>query len=171
MGFYPTREAVQKSLGFETATQQPTDWQHYTVTFILYAVLLATGVVIRSLGKVYALVGGLSATTLSFILPGAAYLVTRRCTNERVAPILTSTTVVAAYDDFDKTPVFQDTASVASSSRYFDEEDASTVNGTEPMDDIDLPEPSRWLDIAAGLLIVWGFMVMFFSTSGVFTQP
>jgi sodium-coupled neutral amino acid transporter 11 len=67
LGFYPTREAVQKALGFETATKQPNQVQHYTVTFVLFFFILLGGITVRSLGKVYGLVGGISATTLAFI--------------------------------------------------------------------------------------------------------
>ncbi|KAI8388455.1 transmembrane amino acid transporter protein-domain-containing protein [Radiomyces spectabilis] len=176
VAFFPTREAVQKSLGFETATKQPTTFQHYIVTIVLFVILLITGVTVKSLGKVYALVGGVSATTLAFILPACAYLVTRRrtatSTDVSVYPTLTASTAVSPMDE-DKSPlVFSDVASFASSSRtpIFDEEDVSTVDNYEMLDDDELPEPSFWLDIAAGLLIVWGFMVMVFSTSGVLTQ-
>ncbi|KAI8089900.1 transmembrane amino acid transporter protein-domain-containing protein [Halteromyces radiatus] len=75
LGFYPTREAVQKVLGYETATKQPNQLQHYTVTFVLFFVILFAGITIRSLGKVYGFVGGISATTLAFILPSVAYWV------------------------------------------------------------------------------------------------
>lgn len=78
LGFYPTREAVQKALGFETATKQPNQVQHYTVTFVLFFFILLGGVTVRSLGKVYGLVGGISATTLAFILPSMAYWVTSK---------------------------------------------------------------------------------------------
>lgn len=78
LGFYPTREAVQKVLGFETATKQPSQLQHYTVTFVLFFVILFGGFTVRSLGKVYGLVGGVSATTLAFILPSIAYWVTSK---------------------------------------------------------------------------------------------
>ncbi|KAI9490783.1 transmembrane amino acid transporter protein-domain-containing protein [Zychaea mexicana] len=77
MCFYPTREAVQKSLGFETATKQPTQVQHYIVTVVVFVILMATGITVNSLGKVYSLAGGFAATTLSNILPAAAHLVTR----------------------------------------------------------------------------------------------
>lgn len=78
MGFYPTREAVQKLLGFETATRQPSQMQHYLVTIVLFIVITLLGVSVRSLGKVYALIGGFAATFLAYILPAFACLVTRR---------------------------------------------------------------------------------------------
>ena len=77
MCFYPTREAVQKSLGFETATKQPNQIQHYVVTVIVFVILMTIGIVVDSLGKVYALAGGFAATTISNILPAMAHLVTR----------------------------------------------------------------------------------------------
>ncbi|KAI7860543.1 transmembrane amino acid transporter protein-domain-containing protein [Circinella umbellata] len=77
MCFYPTREAVQKSLGFETATKQPNQIQHYSVTVIVFVILMAIGIAVQSLGKVYALAGGFAATTIANILPGATHLVTR----------------------------------------------------------------------------------------------
>ncbi|KAI9264847.1 transmembrane amino acid transporter protein-domain-containing protein [Phascolomyces articulosus] len=77
MCFYPTREAVQKALGFETADKQPTQIQHYVVTVAVFVILMAIGIVVESLGKVYTLAGGFAATTISNILPAAAHLVTR----------------------------------------------------------------------------------------------
>lgn len=40
--------------------------------------LLYFGVTIRDLGNVYALVGGFAATTLAYIIPGCAYLMTNK---------------------------------------------------------------------------------------------
>ncbi|KAI8979175.1 transmembrane amino acid transporter protein-domain-containing protein [Mycotypha africana] len=78
MGFYPTREAVQKLLQLETATRQPSNLEHFSVTVILFTLITLLGIKIRSLGKVYALIGGFAATFLAYILPAAACLVTRR---------------------------------------------------------------------------------------------
>lgn len=74
MAFYPAREAVQKTIGFETAERQPTTLQHYSVTVILFAVFLIFGVQIRSLGKVYSVVGGIASSFLAYIIPGFAYV-------------------------------------------------------------------------------------------------
>ncbi|RUS16905.1 hypothetical protein BC937DRAFT_90665 [Endogone sp. FLAS-F59071] len=74
MGFYPARSAVQKSLGFETATRSPTTLQHYAVTFVLFFVTLAFGATLTRLGKVYQVVGGFASTYLAYIFPGLAYL-------------------------------------------------------------------------------------------------
>ncbi|KAG0189131.1 Amino acid permease-like protein [Apophysomyces sp. BC1034] len=168
--FFPTREAVQKSLGFETSTTQPTTWQHYSVTVILFYILVVLGITIRDLGSVYRVAGGISATALAFILPGIAYLVTRYRTQPAVYPTLTVTTTVAP-DEWDKPQIFSDVDSIASSSKPIidEEEDISTVDG-DPNDLIDLPQPSWWLDVACIILIVWGFFVMVFSTSGAFSS-
>ncbi|KAI8976906.1 transmembrane amino acid transporter protein-domain-containing protein [Pilobolus umbonatus] len=74
MGFYPARDAVQKTLGFETSDKQPTSLQHYTVTVILFIIYLIGGVKIHSLGKVYSLVGGIASSFLAYIIPGYAYI-------------------------------------------------------------------------------------------------
>ncbi|KAI9028321.1 transmembrane amino acid transporter protein-domain-containing protein [Phycomyces nitens] len=137
MGFFPTREAVQKMLGFETDDRQPTQTQHYLVTGVIFGLITTLGVLVQSLGKVYSLIGGFAATTLAYILPATAYLVTRRTRLE----------VGAA-----KTPL---------------------LHGPSPCSSLPLADSIKmtWLDIAAGLLIVWGFMVMVFATAGVFTHP
>ncbi|CAO3654565.1 unnamed protein product [Mucor hiemalis] len=74
MAFYPARDAVQKTIGFETTERQPTTFQHYSVTVILFAVFLVCGVNIRSLGKVYSVVGGFASSFLAYIIPGFAYI-------------------------------------------------------------------------------------------------
>ncbi|CAO3680771.1 hypothetical protein G6F70_007879 [Rhizopus microsporus] len=177
MGIFPTREAIQKSLGFETAKKQPSDVQHYTVTVLLFMVILSIGIAVRSLGTVYSLVGGFSATTLAYIIPAASYLVTRRVylkndmkpSNVAVFPTLTGTTTTIVDESDIKTQLSWDTSSIASSSRLFDD-DVSTVNGDpcEPMLVIHdkALRPGWFLDVASVLLILWGFLVMFFSISG-----
>ncbi|KAI9025346.1 transmembrane amino acid transporter protein-domain-containing protein [Phycomyces nitens] len=181
MAFFPFREAVQKLLGLEKDGRQPTDFQHNTITVVFFGLLLAGGVTIQSLGKVYALVGGVAATTLAYILPAIAYLCTRSAVNQptfstnTLFPTLTVSTAVS-YDDYGKTPLFSDVASLASSSTrlpYFDEEDVSTVGGDDVgnLDELDSGLQSCWwLNATAGLLIVWGCLVMFFSTSAVLSQ-
>ncbi|KAI9281196.1 transmembrane amino acid transporter protein-domain-containing protein [Sporodiniella umbellata] len=74
MGFYPARDAVQKTIGFETASRQPTNIEHYTVTIILYTFFLVAGIKIHSLGKVYSIVGGVASSFLAYIIPGFAYI-------------------------------------------------------------------------------------------------
>jgi sodium-coupled neutral amino acid transporter 11 len=182
MGIFPTREAIQKSLGFETATKQPTDTQHYAVTIVLFLVILAISIVVRSLGTVYSLVGGFSATTLAYILPASAYLVTRHVylknvqsgssTSDNIIgvfPTLTASTTLAQEESDLKAPFSWDTASISSSSRHmvFDD-DVATVDGDIEEADLSMDislKPSRFLDITACLLICWGFTVMFFSIS------
>lgn len=78
MGFYPTREAVQKLIGYETQLKQPTKVQHYTVTVFLFIFITVLGISVRSLGKVYTLIGGFAGTCLSYVLPAAACLISRR---------------------------------------------------------------------------------------------
>lgn len=165
MCFYPTREAVQKMLGFETATRQPTQMQHYVVTVLLFALLMGTGIAVRSLGKVYSLSGGIAATSLAFILPATCYLVTRwrSTTPYRVPtltnaptlsippppmpPVLGSTLASKLIDDKSAllyaSPLSSDTQSCSSprltpvypTYSYYDEEDVSTVDGGEILPD------------------------------------
>lgn len=182
MGIFPTREAIQKSLGFETANKQPTNTQHYVVTIALFIVILAISVAVRSLGVVYSLVGGFSATTLAYILPASAYLVTRRVYLQNIQsgsnmpnniigvfPTLTESTTITPEESDLKAPISWDGASVSSSSRQlvFDD-DVATVDGDIEEADLSMDrslKPSWFLDIAACLLICWGFTVMFFSIS------
>ncbi|ORZ18039.1 transmembrane amino acid transporter protein-domain-containing protein [Absidia repens] len=74
MAFYPARDAIQKTLGLETTQKQPNNLQHYSLTVILFTIFLATGVNLRSLGKVYSVVGGIASSCLAYIIPGYAYL-------------------------------------------------------------------------------------------------
>ncbi|KAH8554778.1 transmembrane amino acid transporter protein-domain-containing protein [Umbelopsis sp. PMI_123] len=74
MGFYPAREALQKSLGNDTPDRQPSKIQHYTVTIALFAGLLYVGATVQSLGKVYAFVGGLASSFIAYIIPGITYI-------------------------------------------------------------------------------------------------
>ncbi|KAI8581322.1 hypothetical protein K450DRAFT_232495 [Umbelopsis ramanniana AG] len=74
MGFYPAREALQKSLGNDTPDRQPTKVQHYTVTVALFIGMLYIGATVQSLGKVYAFVGGLASSFIAYIIPGITYL-------------------------------------------------------------------------------------------------
>lgn len=189
MGIFPTREAVQKSLGFETATKQPTNTQHYAVTLLVFTIVLSMGIAVRSLGTVYALVGGFSATTLANIIPSCAYIFTRKEGYEKsmeaeiiinqkpsniMFPTLTTTSTLTPGDESEsKSNLLWETSSIASSSRnlIFDD-DVATVDGRD--DDLcaenDMSmnralKPNWFLDIAAGLLLIWGFSVMFFSIS------
>ncbi|KAI9493792.1 transmembrane amino acid transporter protein-domain-containing protein [Zychaea mexicana] len=133
MGFYPTRECTQKLIGLETADRHPSKLEHFVVTVVVFGTLLYFGITVQSLGKVYALVGGFAATTLAYIIPGAAYLFAGRRSSLLLNKQLT-------------------------------EDEADTL--------IDSPSKHIYpiiLDIAAGLLIIWGLFVMVVSTTGVFT--
>lgn len=192
MGIFPTREAVQKSLGFETATKQPTNAQHYGVTLLVFGIVLSMGIAVRSLGTVYALVGGFSATTLANIIPACAYIFTRnagypdknsdsetssetainKLSNVMAFPTLTTTSTLTPDENDLKAPLLWETSSIASSSRnlYFDDDVATVDGGDDLCGENDMLmnrslKPHWFLDIAAGLLLIWGFSVMFFSIS------
>ena len=154
MGFYPTREAVQKILGFETATRQPNDFQHYAVTIGLFIVITVLGITVRSLGKVYALIGGFAATFLAYILPAIACLVTRRC------PAVVGYSTVEANDNT-KAPLLSGRSPSTSSS-----EDIEVITAPIILDE-SIPKFGL-LDYSAVILMVWGLVVMVFATSGVF---
>ncbi|KAG2210255.1 hypothetical protein INT47_003240 [Mucor saturninus] len=141
MGFYPTREAVQKLLGFETATRQPSQMQHYLVTIGLFIIITVLGISVRSLGKVYALIGGFAATFLAYILPAFACLVTRR--------------YPAVTDDV-KQPLLAD-----------DGNEHRTPSSLVSQEDPSVP-PFGLLDWSALVLMIWGTVVMVFATSGAF---
>ncbi|KAI8643410.1 transmembrane amino acid transporter protein-domain-containing protein [Parasitella parasitica] len=74
MAFYPARDAIQKTIGFETEDRQPSAFQHYSVTVVLFTIFLIAGVNIHSLGKVYSVVGGIASSFLAYIIPGFAYI-------------------------------------------------------------------------------------------------
>ncbi|KAG2232339.1 hypothetical protein INT48_002288 [Thamnidium elegans] len=188
MGIFPTREAVQKSLGFETDRKQPTNFQHYAVTLLVFTVVLSLGIAVRSLGTVYALVGGFSATTLANIIPSCAYLCTRNAGYEKTMgsetsseetckpsnimfPSLTTTSTLTPDENDLKAPLLWETTSISSSSRLYFDDDVATVDGGDDLcaeNDMNVDKslkPHWFLDIAAGLLLIWGFSVMFFSIS------
>ncbi|KAI9487551.1 MAG: transmembrane amino acid transporter protein-domain-containing protein [Benjaminiella poitrasii] len=171
MGFYPTREAVQKILGFETAICQPSNSQHYVVTVVLFTVLTVLGIVVRSLGKVYALIGGFAATSLAYILPAIACLVTRRY------PAVSDNVISAYTVDDDKLAVkrplidnIQHPASSTSSSTERSQQlQEEEIMSKAPVTLGNHSIPSFGLmDASAIFLIVWGVVVMIFATSGVF---
>lgn len=74
MAFYPARDALQKAIGLESNTRQPTNTEHYALTVILFIFFLTLGVQLNSLGKVYSVVGGIASSFLAYIIPGYAYL-------------------------------------------------------------------------------------------------
>lgn len=156
MGFYPTREAVQKILGFETATRQPSSFQHYAVTVGLSIVITTLGIVVRSLGKVYALIGGFAATFLAYILPALACLVTRR-----YPAVVGTVTTILEDTETTKTPLLGGRSPSTSSG-----DDIEVVTAPIIIDD-SIPKFGL-LDCSAVVLMVWGLVVMVFATSGVF---
>lgn len=152
MAFLPTREAVQKLLGFETHTRQPTATQHYAVTAVLFLIIMYIGITVQSLGKVYALVGGFAATTLAYIIPAAAYLFT-------------------STNRLGRRSKGKEPATPATPSTIDDEE--TLLNQEEEVDAIISLEEQPvcwWLVAAACFLIVWGFIVMFLAAFSVFSS-
>lgn len=97
MAFYPARDAIQKTIGFEAEDRQPSPLQHYSVTVVLFTVFLIAGVNIHSLGKVYSVVGGIASSFLAYIIPAFAYIAVfhpnwiRRDSNESM-PLVSATT-------------------------------------------------------------------------------
>lgn len=179
MAFYPAREAIQKTLGFETSEKQPNAYQHYGITILISILLTILGIYVRSIGKVYALIGGFAATTLAYIIPAAAYLKTRsisKYTQEE------SKQALLQHDNFSNhsgessgnhsTTSGNVTSTPVSTRRGTevaeDNEESQIVVEEEPVViDLDDGKPCWFLDIGAILLIVWGFVVMFFSTKSV----
>lgn len=156
MGFYPTREAVQKILGFETATRQPNNFQHYAVTIGLSIVITILGITVRSLGKVYALIGGFAATFLAYILPAIACLVTRR-----YPAVAGTATTLESDNEILKAPLLGGRSPSTSSA-----EDIEVITSPIIIDE-SIPKFGL-LDYSAVVLMIWGFVVMVFATSGVF---
>ncbi|KAI7861621.1 transmembrane amino acid transporter protein-domain-containing protein [Spinellus fusiger] len=198
MAFFPFRDALQKLLQIDTTTRQPSSTEHYVSTVVFFCVLFVGGVTIQSLGKVYAVVGGVAATTLAYILPGIVYLGTRSVDQALYLPCVFSTltnasatshssdstattaiSVATAAVPWDKTPLYTDTGSYACyrycSSRhtFSDDEDHSTVREASEEEECMTSDlaPCWWLEITAGLIIAWGCLVMFFTLSAVISQP
>jgi hypothetical protein len=140
MAFYPARDAVQKTIGFETADHQPTAMQHYSVTVVLFAIFLVFGVQIHSLGKVYSVVGGIASSFLAYIIPGFAYVA-----------------------------VFHPNWLTWTSKRYYNQT-LDTVPTVDPLNGSALgkinAKPTWWLDIASIILIFFGLIVMSFTALG-----
>ncbi|KAI7906162.1 uncharacterized protein BX663DRAFT_254162 [Cokeromyces recurvatus] len=169
MGFYPTREAVQKLLGFETATTQPNHIQHHVVTILLFTILTILGIVVRSLGKVYALIGGFAATFLAYILPAMACLITRRhqtTSSFNNTPILddAKTPFVDSYHS--TTTASSSSTTRRSEQKQVGEEEIRNEERIVSKEDHDLK--FGLLDASAIFLVIWGIVVMIFATSGVF---
>ncbi|KAI9494094.1 transmembrane amino acid transporter protein-domain-containing protein [Zychaea mexicana] len=137
MAFYPARDAVQKSLGFETSEKQPTAIQHYGVSVVLFVVFLFFGVSVRSLGKVYSVVGGFASAYLAYIMPALAYIGAFHPNwlpwnrGEAIADIIREGQPLLPKDG--------DTATLV------------------------LPKRKRWLDISSVILLGFGSLVMVFT--------
>lgn len=100
MGFYPAREALQKSLGNDTPDRQPNRLQHYTVTVALFIGMLYIGATVQSLGKVYAFVGGLASSFIAYIVPGITYLsIFKRSPKAIIAPEETDGLIQEEFKD------------------------------------------------------------------------
>ncbi|ORZ13953.1 transmembrane amino acid transporter protein-domain-containing protein [Absidia repens] len=163
MGFYVCRDAIQKSLGFETPEKQPTNYQHYGTTIALSVLITVLGIYIRSVGKVYSLIGGVASTTLTYILPAATYLATRsvrgHLRDEAKQGLLQNS--VRSYNSTGE-----------SSTHSNGDNQPPVVIEEEPVViDLDDGAPCWYLDLTAGLLVIWGLVVMFFATKSVLTQP
>lgn len=131
MAFYPARDAMQKALGFETSDRQPSAVQHYTVTVMLFAALLALGVHVRSLGKVYSLVGGIASSCLAYLMPGLAY--------------------IGAFHPTWLPRLF---FSTAERQPLLLAQDATAKDANE------LLKPKKWLDIVSIVLVIFGSALM-----------
>lgn len=168
MAFYPAREAIQKTLGFETSEKQPNAYQHYGITILISILLTILGVYVRSIGKVYAIIGGFAATTLAYIIPGLAYLKTRSITK------FSQEESKQALLQHDHSTAIVNCGGESSSSENDDNENDPSSHiliEEEPVViDLDDGGPCWYLDISAVLLIIWGFVVMFFSTRSVIIE-
>ncbi|CAO3653059.1 unnamed protein product [Cunninghamella echinulata] len=179
MAFYPAREAIQKTLGFETSEKQPNAYQHYGITILISILLTILGIHVRSIGKVYALIGGFAATTLAYIIPATAYLKTRsisKYTQEESKQALLQHDNLSHHSGESSnnrsttngimTPA--PTSTRRGTEVEENEEEQQILVEEEPIViDLDDGKPCWFLDIGAVLLIVWGFVVMFFSTKSV----
>ncbi|KAI9482841.1 MAG: transmembrane amino acid transporter protein-domain-containing protein [Benjaminiella poitrasii] len=67
----PCKESVVKMLGMKMHTL--TDRQHDLITTAVFLVILYFGITVKSLGRVFDFIGGISTTLLGFLLPGLAY--------------------------------------------------------------------------------------------------
>ncbi|ORX59794.1 hypothetical protein DM01DRAFT_1361798 [Hesseltinella vesiculosa] len=70
MAFYPARDAVQTVLFGHRTTSAV---EHHVLTVVLFAGLLAIGLQVTELGKVYATVGGMASACLAYLIPGYSY--------------------------------------------------------------------------------------------------
>ncbi|KAI9022200.1 transmembrane amino acid transporter protein-domain-containing protein [Phycomyces nitens] len=140
MAFYPARDAVQKTLGFESATRQPTFLQHHIVTFVMFAIFLGLGINVHSLGKVYALVGGIASSFLAYIIPGTSYIIIFR--PEWLKPFYKKESVDDHIDEL--SPLIE----------------SETIKESAA--------PTWWLDISSVVLVLFGSVVMTVTAVGAF---
>ncbi|KAI8991737.1 transmembrane amino acid transporter protein-domain-containing protein [Mycotypha africana] len=146
MAFYPARDAVQKTIGFETKDCQPNALQHYGVTAILFLIFLVLGVQIHSLGKVYSVVGGIASSFLAYIIPGSAYI------------------AVFHPQWFFLFKNYYHGAAPPNN----DESSSIMGSGTE-VNLVKVPvNPTWWLDIAAIVLVIFGFLIMTYTAISAF---
>jgi sodium-coupled neutral amino acid transporter 11 len=136
MAFYPARDAIQKTIGFETADRQPSSMQHYSVTVILFTIFLIFGMQIHSLGKVYSIVGGIASSFLAYIIPGFAYI------------------AVFHPNWISKLRFSRDQVT----QQQQQQEEGETLTGST-MSKINA-KPTWWLDISSIVLVSFGLIVM-----------
>lgn len=139
MAFYPARDSVQKTIGFETSDRQPTTLQHYSVTVILFVIFLICGVHIRSLGKVYSIVGGVASSFLAYIIPGFAYIAVFHPNWLTFLHKRYQIIEEGQYEPLSGAPITKVTA-----------------------------KSTWWLDIASIVLVLFGVLVMSFTLIGAF---
>ncbi|KAF7723929.1 hypothetical protein EC973_001501 [Apophysomyces ossiformis] len=161
MAFYPTREAVQKSLGLESATRQPSQTEHYVLTVILFFGITAIGAYARSLAKVYSIIGGFSASTLVYILPAVAYFATRQ-RGQRQLPSDRSKEEEEEEEEEEEDVLKALLARVhhTSSSRPATPT-TPYLSSSRPVND----RPSHLLDLAATILLLWGTVLVVYTAS------
>lgn len=143
MAFYPARDALQKAIGFEKGDKQPTAWQHYSVTAVLFAVYLGFGIHVRSLGKVYSVIGGIASSFIAYIVPGFGYI-----------------------------SVFHPSwlLKLGIYPKHLQEEERNSLIALS--DEIELikqnAKPIWWLDVSSVILIVFGLTIMLYTAIAVF---
>eukprot|EP00127_Corallochytrium_limacisporum_P007179 Clim_evm52s243 gene=Clim_evmTU52s243 len=73
MNLFVTRHVLKKCFGYSSAEDLSTTL-HFGSTLVLFGAAVAIGTFVRDLGKVQALVGGLSAVAVAYIMPAACVL-------------------------------------------------------------------------------------------------
>jgi hypothetical protein len=139
MAFYPARDAIQKTIGFETADRQPSPMQHYSVTVILFTIFLILGIQIHSLGKVYSIVGGIASSFLAYIIPGFAY-------------------IAVFHPNWISKLRFSRDQTITQQQQEQEQEEGETLTGST-MSKINA-KPTWWLDVSSIVLVSFGLIVM-----------